>query len=68
MDKRGEYYTNRHGNKHEISFATQQTVGWSAIILGALMALGEYFGWSRTVQYLLAGLTILAGIWLVATR
>ncbi len=68
LGRNGEYYMHRHGERHEISFATQQTVGWSTIVLGVLLALGEYLAWSAGMQYLLAALTVVAGIWLVATR
>ena len=68
MDRRGEYYTNKHGNRHEISFTTQQTTGWSAIILGILVALGIFFAWPLGVQYLWAALIALVGIWMVAAK
>ena len=47
---------------------THQTIGWTGIILGALVILNESLAWSGGLQYLWGGLVVALGIWALVAK
>lgn len=46
----------------------QQTIGWSGIVLGILVALNEGLAWPGGLQYLWGLLVLGLGIWVLSIK
>jgi len=47
---------------------TKNFLGWSEIVLAILIALNQALTWPGWLQYLWAGLVVIAGIWTLAAK
>jgi len=43
-------------------------LGWSTVVLAILIALNQALTWPGGLQYLWAGLVVIAGIWTLAAK
>jgi len=41
----------------------RQMAGWASVVLGVLVALSTWLGWSSSLMYLWAVLVLLLGVW-----
>lgn len=48
--------------------STHQTIAWSGIALGVLIALNEGLAWAGSLQYLWGTLVVILGIWLLSAK
>lgn len=47
---------------------TQQTIGWSGIVIGILVILNQYLSWPGELQYLWGLIVLALGAWVLTLK